>query len=896
MRLKQLYNVSTSRAIFSKKALLLLLFLQLPFLSLPAKAFEQNTVFLPLKIDSRTHVAELAKSADTGLKAAIAETNLTMLTRDQAEKMVDYNAAWPPNTKGLQHVAEQTGKNNIAAGTLTVLGNQVSIDFKVFDSLAPASPTFYTRQIKSMADLSDALAGIVHDILTYTQKAFTIASISPEGNKNIDSGAILRRIKTKVGDIYNPSVLREDLKSIYAMGYFDDVQIEVKDSPEGKKITFKVVEKPVIDSITYTGNVIIETKDIKDAANIKEHSIFNPTKINNAVEGIKKLYRSKGYYDTKVEAKTTYPSHDKAKVVFAITEGEKIYIKEIRFRGNKTFDSSDLEDVMKTGTHGFFSWLTDSGLLDMDELKQDADRIVAFYNNHGFLDAKISEPIITQKKQWLYITFDIDEGTRYGIGTIDFKGDLIADKQTFIDMMSIRKEKYLSRQVLRDDILKIQDFYAEKGYAFVEIRPDLRKSTSGKRFDIVFTIKKGNLVYINRITINGNNRTRDNVIRREVQAAEGGIFNSKALRESSQNLQRLEFFEQVSVTPKPTGDPSKMNIDINVKEKSTGRFSVGVGYSSVDQVVLMGQISEDNFLGLGDRLAFMANTGSVNRQFDLSFVNPHVNDSKLFLGIDLFDLISTYTSYTSNSKGGTLRLGYPVWEKWMGIGSYSYIDTHLSDVTANAAYIIRASEDIHTKSSFKYTLKRDGRDRLYNPSTGSYNEISLEYAGGPFGGQAEFTKLEGVSSWYFPLFWGTVFHIRGSAGQAWENGTNGLPVYERFFLGGINTVRGFKYAKISPMDPTTGDLIGGDKMWYTNAEFLFPIAAKQGVQGVLFYDMGNVLDNDQNWTLSGYRKSTGLGVNWMSPIGPLRIDWGINLDPHTGEANSVWDFTIGGTF
>jgi len=884
------------RVLLTRKFLLLLLILQLPLLSVSAEAFEQNTAFLPLKIDSKKHAPDLAKSADIGLKAALEASGLTMLDREKAQEMADYNGAWPPTAKDLKHISAVTGMNNVAAGTLTLLGKQISIDVKVFDSLDPTSPTFYTRQAKSVADLPEALSGIVHDIVAYTQRASTIASISPEGNKIIDSGAILRKIKTKVGDLYNPAQLRADLKSIYQMGSFNDVQIDVKDSPKGKNIIFKVVEKPVISSITYSGISALEEKDVKDAANLREQSILNPTKINNAADAIKNLYKSKGYYDTNVTSKITYPGKGTAKVAFIIHEGKKIYIKEIRFHGNKTFDSDDLEDVMKTGTHGFFSWITDAGLLDMDKLKQDADRIVAFYNNHGFLDAKISDPIITQDKEWLYITFDIDEGTRYQVGTIDFKGDLITDKQTLIDMMTIRKEQYLSRQVLRQDILKIQDFYAEKGYAFVEIRPDLKKSASAKRFDIVFNIKKGDLVYIGRITIKGNNRTRDNVIRRELKIAEGGIFDSKAIRTSTQKLHRLEYFEQVSVTPEPTGDPSRMNIDIDVKEKSTGRFSIGAGYSSVDQVVLMGQIAEDNFLGLGDRLSFSANTGSVSRLFNLSFTNPHVNDSDLSLGIDLFKLQREYDNYTRNSKGGSLRVGYPLWEEWIGIGSYSYTDTNLTDVSANASFLIRESVNIRTTSAVKYTLRRDVRDRLYGTTKGSYNELSLEYAGGPFGGESQFTKLEGVTSWYFPLFWGTVFHLRGSAGQAWENEKDKLPVYQRFYLGGINTVRGFKYAKISPKDPVTGDLIGGDKMWYTNTELLFPLIADQGVQGLIFYDMGRVFNNDEDWSLNDFRKSVGLGINWLSPIGPLRLVWGYNLDPLSGEPQSVWDFTIGGTF
>jgi outer membrane protein insertion porin family len=893
---KQPSDVSEMRDIFSQKTLFLLLFLLFSFFAVSAEATDRNTAFLPLKINSQINITELIKSADTGLAEALKANGLTLVDRGRAEKMVNYESAWPPAAKELQRISESTGMNNVAAGTITVLGNQISLDFKVFDLLTPTTPTYYTKQVKSSTDLPDALKEIVRDIIAYTARDSVIASISPEGNKNIDSGAILRKIKSKVGDLYKPSVLREDLKSIYQMGYFNDVQIDVKDSPKGKNIIFRTTEKPVISSITYSGTAELEEKVVKEAVNIKEQSILNPAKINNGTESIKNLYKTKGYYNTKVTAAITYPSPGTAEVTYAIEEGKKIYIKKIRFRGNTTFDSDELEDEMKTGTKGVFSWLTETGLLDMDQLKQDSDRMIAFYSNNGFLEAKISDPIITQDEEYLYITFDVEEGPRFSVGTIDFEGDLIADKQTFIDLMSIRKEKYMSRKVLREDILKIQDLYSEKGYAFVDIRPDLRKSSSAKRFDIVFNIKKGDLVYINRITIKGNGRTRDNVIRRELKVAEGGVFDSKAIRASAQKLQRLDYFEEVNVTPEPSGDPSKMNIIVDVKEKSTGRFSIGAGYSSVDQMVLMGQIAEDNFLGLGDRLAFSVNTGSKSRQMNLSFTDPHVNDSALSLGLDAFQLRREYDDYTKNSKGAGIRLGYPVWGEWIGIGGYSYTDTHLTDVKDDASYIIRKSVDIHTTSAPKFTLKRDVRDKLYGASKGSYNLISIEYAGGPVGGDSQFTKLEGETSWYFPLFLGTVFHFRGSAGQAWENEKDKLPVYERYFLGGINTVRGFKYGKISPKDTVTDELIGGDKMWYTNTEFLFPLVAEQGIQGVIFFDMGRVFNNDENWSFNDYRKSTGVGINWMSPIGPLRLEWGYNLSPINDEKQSVWDFTIGGTF
>ncbi|PHR24671.1 MAG: outer membrane protein assembly factor BamA [Desulfotalea sp.] len=742
------------------------------------------------------------------------------------------------------------------------------------------------------------LAEITAEIERYLNKDFRIGSIAPAGNKRIDSGAILRKIETKSGDIYNQVTLRKDLKAIYRMGYFNDVQIDVSDGPNGKDIIFRVIEKPVIKSVFFTGIAELKEEDVKEAANIKVHFILNPAKISLGEEAIRQLYKTKGFYNSKISSSITYPDDSGAVVEFIIDEGEEIYIKEITFEGNTTFDDDDLLDEIETGERWFMSWLTESGLLDMNKIEQDGQRIIAFYNNNGFLESKIGDPIITQKEEWLYIKFVIEEGPRFRVGTVDFSGDLLNGKNELLNLLSIRKQKYLSRQTVRGDILKMTDYYAESGYAFASIRPRITKSPIGDRMDIVFDIDKANLVYINRITITGNTRTRDNVIRRELRIAEGGIFDSKALRTSTQALQRLSFFEEVNIIPEPAIDPDRMNIIIQVKEKSTGTFSIGMGYSSADKLILMGQISENNFLGRGDTLSLSANVSGSSSRYNLAYTDPHLNDSALSWGIDLFNTEREYDDYTKDSKGGGIRLGYPVFGHWKVFGNYSFTDTDLTDVSENASYVIRNSVDLHITSAVKFSLVRDTRNLRYNATKGSRNVVSVKYAGGPLGGDAEFTKVEGSTSWYFPMFLKTVFHIKGAASQVFENESDKLPVYERFYLGGLNSVRGFEYATISPTDPETGEDIGGDKMWYTNAEVIFPILDAQGIKGVLFYDTGQVLNDGEEFfdSTSSIKQAAGLGFRWLSPMGPLRIVWGYNLDPEDDEDESVWDFSIGGSF
>ncbi len=891
---KTLSLVHASGLLRSIYALLLLVGMGLS--TSPAMSAEQNITYLPLKINSQQNADKLAEEVDTYFEEALVSNGLLLMPRKQAESLVQYQGAWPPAVSQLQRVAQTSGLDNVAAGSLTFVGNQISIDIKVFDLLSPKNPRYYFKDGLTPETVREGIAGIVSDILLYAGKDQRIATLTPQGNTRIDSGAILRKIKSKAGDIYSPSTLREDLKAIYAMGYFNDVQIDVNDGPKGKDIIFKVVEKPVISSLVVEGVDELKEEDVLGAANIKEHFILNPAKINTAVEAILELYKSKGFYNTTVKSEISYPDKEGAVVRLIIDEGKKIYIKKIEFTGNTTFDDDDIADEMKTNEKGFFSWLTASGTLKMDEMKQDIGRIVSFYNNNGFLEAKVAEPIIRQEKDLLYLTFAVEEGPRFKVGTIDFSGDLISDKKELLELLQIRNEEFLNRQVMREDILKVTDFYAERGYAFASVKPDIKKSATGGRLDVNFRIQKGDLVYIDRITIKGNSRTRDNVIRRELRIVEGGVFDSKALRESTQALQRLEFFEEVNITPEPSLDPTRMNVVIEVKEKSTGTFSIGVGYSTVDDLIFMGEIAENNLLGRGDRLALSANIGGSSSRYNLGYTNPHLNDSELSWGADLFDTEREYDDYTKDSQGGALRLGYPLWGKWRLLGAYSFTDTDLTDVSDNAAYVIRNSVDLHVTSAVKFSFVRDTRDRIYSAKKGSYHVLSTEYAGGPLSGDSEFTKLEGTTNWFFPLIWKTVFHFKGAAGQVFENETDKLPVYERFYLGGLNSMRGFEYGKISPIDPITGERIGGDKMWYTNWEINFPIAESQGVIGVVFFDAGLVLNDDEDWTMSSSRQSTGLGLNWLSPMGPLRIVWGYNLDPQEDEDTSVWDFSIGGVF
>ncbi|MDW7773285.1 MAG: outer membrane protein assembly factor BamA [Desulfobulbaceae bacterium] len=893
MQLNPGFSLRLKTTAFSMLISALVVLFALPPLN--ARAADQNTAFVPFKINA-PNPRELGQQVDSILGEELQKKNLSMLTREQTAAIIDYAGSWPPVPEDIQKIAEQTGYDYVAVGSLTRIADQLSLDIQVFDVLSPGSPYSSYRYGIPVIQLDTLISEAVIDILGYTSRNFLVASIEPEGNKRIDSGAILRKITTKPGDFYDPEQLREDLKAIFSMGYFESVEIEANDTEKGKGIIFRVEEKPVISRVLVTGSDKVKEQEVRDAAAIMPNTILNPARLNDALQRINELYKSKGYYNTKSTVDVSYPAKDRAEVKFNIDEGEKIYIGKISFEGNNSFKDRELAKVIETAERGWLSWITDTGVLKMSVLNQDAARIGAFYNNKGFIEAKVGDPRVEQVEDELHITFPIEEGPRFRVGTVDIEGDFILSRDEIIDMLKIRKEEFLNREVLRNDSLKLTDLYAEQGYAFAEIRPKVDRAPDSNRVDIVLQIDQGPLVYFNRVEIQGNTRTRDNVIRRDLTVEEGGLFNSRAIRKSTENLQRLGYFEEVTVTPQPTLEENQMDIQVNVKERSTGQFSVGAGYSSSDSLLFMADISENNLFGTGNRLSLAANMSSVTSRFTLSFTNPRIFDSNILAGVDAYNWMKEYDDYTRDTTGGGVRLGHKLFEYWnIGYG-YSYTDTTLSDLSENASIVIRRSQDIHVTSAFRLSITRDTRNNFFSPTSGSVNAFSVEYAGGILAGDAEFTKVEASTSWYFPIPFRSVFHIKGAAGQAFENEDGKLPVYEHFYLGGLNTIRGFKTSRVSPKDPETGERIGGDKMWYANIEIIFPLFEEMGLRGVLFTDFGNVYDVDDDWKFDEIKKAAGIGFRWLSPMGPLRLAWGYNLDPDPDEESSVWDFSIGGSF
>ncbi|MDQ7838405.1 MAG: outer membrane protein assembly factor BamA [Thermodesulfobacteriota bacterium] len=873
----------------------LILFFMMSSIFQPAIAAEKKTIAAaPFIVHSKEDISSLVVSMEKNLMSALASAGFEVIEPARVVGEIDRSRLF--DAKYMRDAAGKLGADCIVWGSITKIGQRLSLDVWLLEVAGTKGPMPLYAETTGAEQLDKALHKIVGNIQFAVLKKERIGEVFFSGNRRIESEAIRTHIKSKPGDIFNKDRLSEDMRSIFAMGYFTEINIDVKDSPEGKIVTFMVTEKPVIKDIKVEGNIGVETEKVKEVISVRTNSILKLKDIQESEEKIRSLYREKGYYGTLLDHKLSDLPNNEAILTFSIKEGEKVHIKEIRFVGNKVFGSKQLKDMLETTERGFLSWLTSSGILNRDVLERDLSKITSFYYNNGYIEAKIGEPEIEHKEKFIFITIPIEEGSQFTVGSVDIEGKLIKPKEELLSILKIRQEKTYSRDVLRKDILVLTDVYADAGYAYAEVAPEIAKDDMGKKVNITFFIQPGGKVHFDRIEISGNTKTRDKVIRRELRIAEGDQFNAEGLRKSNQRLQRLGFFEDVNIAPVKGTDETKMDLNVEIKEKPTGAFSIGGGYSSVEHFIGMAEISQRNLFGRGQELSLRAQTSSRSTRYNLSFTEPYFLDTKLATGVDLFNWETEYDDYTKKSTGGGLRLGYPLTDNLRVFGGYRFEDATMSDVSSTASWVIVESMDIHVTSSLNAAIERDTRNSYVDPTAGSINSFSIEYAGGFLGGDSAYTKYTAKSGWYYPLFWDTVGHINGAIGYVKENPDGKLPVYEKFYLGGLNSVRGFKFGDISPIDPATGERIGGEKMLLFNVEYIFPLIKKAGLKGVVFFDAGNAFREEDSYNLTDLRTSVGFGFRWFSPIGPLRLEWGYNIDPEPGEKSSSWDFTIGGAF
>ena len=731
-----------------------------------------------------------------------------------------------------------------------------------------------------------------------------VVSVEIVGNTMMNSQAILNTLRVKAGGTYSDAKATGDIKRIYALGYFEDVQVVVNNVGNGKAVRYIVEERSQLGNVVFRGNKKFDDDELRKVVGIKPNDIPSERAIADSVENIKSLYSEKGYPNIQVMTSVENESGEGASVlIYEIAEGGKIHIKNIEFDGNDSYSDWTLSRKIDTSTHNFLlSWISGSGKLNQEKLSGDSKKLESFYHNNGFLRAQVGDPIITGGEDGgLTVTFPIFEGERFKVGDVNFVGQTLPEDnfKKMMKFINLNDNSWFNREAMQQDVKNIQTYYADKGYAHVMVEPRINGPRDGNVLDVDFDITLNHKVYFDRITIVGNDKTRDKVVRRQLSVVEGDQFSSSKIEASQAALMRSTYFEQAILTPGPSDSDDKMNLRVELKERPTGSFQIGGGYSNYNSVFGVIRLTQDNLFGYGRRVAVEANVGSKNNYFDISFTDPWVFDIPLTMGFDIFKYRNKYEYYSKESTGGAIRAGYPVWGNFYLSGRFSFEKIDYED--SNIAGYTSINEDMQrytTDVKASVSLRRDTRNHFFFPTQGTVARLTYTKALEILGGDTNYSHYEAEGAvWYpLPFYRGSSFMLHGQVGYMKEDGDKGLPRYEKYMIGGINTVRGYDWYSISPKDPTYGHTIGGEKMMVFNAEVAFPILRDEGLYGVAFYDMGNVWTKEQKYSISDVKKSYGAGLRYLSPMGPFRIEYGRTINPEPGESKGQWEFTMGSMF
>jgi outer membrane protein insertion porin family len=785
---------------------------------------------------------------------------------------------------------KKAGAIYAVSGSVSEFGDRISVDARLIDLREGKVMPGVFVQGRGRENLDAILTQLRADIMTRIASDEKIVRVEFKGNRKIESSAINQVLKSVPGSVFNEADLSADIKAIFKMGYFDDVSVEVTDIAEGKAITFVVEEKPLVTEIRIQGNKALKKDDIEGVMTVRNRQTANPDKLRGDMEKIRALYDAKGYYNAEIKYAIEKSGERDVHIVVTIVENEKLFIRNISFEGNRTFTANELKNLMTTNEWGIFHLFTDSGLLKKDQLKQDVGKVSAFYMNNGFINVQVGEPVITYERDGIRIKIPISEGKQFRVGKVDIAGDELAVSR--VDLMAkllIRKKDFYDREAILKDMDFLMQACNDEGYAGADVAPRTEPREDTQTVDVTFDIRKGKLVYFNRINITGNNKTRDKVIRRQLSVVEGDLYSRTKLKNSYMALSQLRYFEEVDFQSEKGPDETLTDVNIRVKEKATGMFSVGAGYSALDHAVVTAQVSQQNLFGRGQTLSLKASIGSSSQLYDISFTEPWLFDMPLWFKTDIWNLYREYDTYNLDSKGFGATFGYPLWRYVTGYVGYRLSYDDVRDIRSTASYYVKKQAGKTTSSGVSLTLTRDSTDDNMFPSRGSKNSVSMEYTGGPLMGDVSFTRYGLSSSWFFPLPLDLVIGVRGRVGYMQPNEGKEVPIFERYYLGGINSLRGLR--SVGPTDPATGDVIGGLTMLNFNADFLFPLIKNAGMKGVIFFDTGNSWES--GYHLGDMRRTAGVGVRWYSPIGPLRLEWGYVLDRKENESASRWEFTIG---
>jgi outer membrane protein insertion porin family len=735
---------------------------------------------------------------------------------------------------------------------------------------------------------------------------FVIDDIRVQGTKKVEPEAILEKISSKKEMKLDNYLLKKDIIRIYEMKYFETVEAH-HEIENGKNILlFKVKEKPIISKIVLEGNDDVKNDDLKEQIKTKEFAILDINTVKADVVALQKFYEEKGFYLASVDYEIRPKGEESIELVFKINEFEKVRVKSIRFLGNEKISDNEIKSNMETREESIFSGLSGSGNFKEFNFNNDVERIKYFYKSKGYLQVNVGTPAITvsEDKRWVFITIKVTEGPQFTINEIFFEGDMLFSEEELNAQIKLKKEEIYSEDNLRLDIQQLTEMYQDKGYAFANVLRTLDIVPGENKVDIHFSFEKGKIAYFGNISVKGNSKTRDKVVRRELKIREGQMYSGSGLRLSKENVNRLGFFEPNSVifnTVSPKGKDDVLDVEITVKERNTGQITLGAGYSTASRGFLQGSISQNNFRGMGQTLTASMSLSAVQKSYNLGFTEPYFLDTKWTAGGDIYRTQSQFSSSLFYDKyGADARVGHPIAEYTRAFITYKIENTNISNVRNPT---INPLNENGVASSIQTSVVRDRRNNIFEPTAGSYNNLSLQYTG--LGGFHRSAKVETEARWYKPIYQELIFRTRGSVSKLIKTTSyREVPRTEKFVMGGARNMRGYNFEDIGPLiqlPDSTGRTStfnqGGLFSILGTAEIEHPLIKEAGLKWALFYDAGNVykynIGENGNWRL---RSDYGFGFRWFSPIGVLRFEFAYPVKKLPRESGSQFLFDIGQIF
>lgn len=726
----------------------------------------------------------------------------------------------------------------------------------------------------------------------------TVSQIDVVGAQRVEADTVRTYLTLKQGDAYSASEVNSSLKKLFATGLFADVAI----TREGERLVVAVVENPVINRIAFEGNRSLDDQVLDSEVTLRPRVIYTRTRVQQDVERILTLYRRSGRFGATVEPKVIQLEQNRVDLAFEIKEGPKTGVSSINFVGNRAYGDSTLAEIIRTRESSWYNFLTSEDNYDPDRVNFDKELLRRYYLSKGYADFKVTSAVaeLTPERDSFHITYTVDEGPRYEVRSVNIENELPdLDVASLSEYLSLEAEDWYNADEVENISEDLVDAVSFQGFPFVDVSPSVDRNSEERKIDLTFNISQGERVFVERININGNFRTLDKVVRREFRLVEGDALNVSKLKRSEKRINDLNFFEKVELTQSPGSAPDQTVIDVTVEEKSTGALSLGAGYSSADGPIGQVSITEANLLGRGQRLKLSTDISGGGSRFDIAFTEPYFLDRELAAGFDLYNTEEEKDdddsqSYDLQRTGVVLRVNYPITDELSQGWNYQLDQTTIENIDTDASRLIRSQEGEEITSAIGHGITYDRRDSITSPTEGYVLRLNNTVAG--LGGTVAYLQNQISGTYYYPVSDQWIFSTKARFGHILGLGED-VRLQNRYFLGGDN-LRGFESSGIGPRDNATDDSLGGEYVMNGSTALSFPLGLPNEFQikGLLFSDYGILteLEPSDSSTIDeqAFRASVGFGFNWVSPVGPISLDWAFPIlkEDHDKEENFRFSF------